>query len=80
MSSAFLQRVAGITHQGDVTEFVVVVTIGTVLEFAAAVAENGSAYATGHDARRALAVALACIESVQNHAPVRIGGGQVVAG
>ena len=35
-------------------------------------ARAGSPSVTGHDARRALAVALACVESVQAHAPVAV--------
>ncbi len=81
-SSARLYTATGAQHdtaRGDV-ELMLDAYTGEFVEFAAAVAENRSAYATGHDARRALAVALACIESVQNHVPVRIGAGQVVSG
>jgi myo-inositol 2-dehydrogenase/D-chiro-inositol 1-dehydrogenase len=44
------------------------------VEFVAAVQERREPYVTGRDARRALAVALACIESVQRHAPVPVAG------
>ena len=47
------------------------------VEFTSAVRENRDPYVTGQDARRALAVALACIESVQQHAPARIATGAV---
>lgn len=47
------------------------------VEFVAAVGEGREPYVTGRDARRALQVALACIESVQRHAAVAI---QSVAG
>jgi myo-inositol 2-dehydrogenase/D-chiro-inositol 1-dehydrogenase len=42
------------------------------VEFVAAVRERRTPSVTGRDARRALAVALACVESVQRHAPVRL--------
>jgi myo-inositol 2-dehydrogenase/D-chiro-inositol 1-dehydrogenase len=42
------------------------------VEFVAAVRERRTPYVTGRDARRALAVALACVASVQRHAPVGI--------
>lgn len=42
------------------------------VEFVAAVREGRQPYVTGADARRALAVALACVESVQRHAPVPV--------
>ena len=41
-------------------------------EFVAAVRDGRPPAVTGQDARRALAVALACIESVEKHAPVAI--------
>ncbi|HET9874069.1 MAG TPA: Gfo/Idh/MocA family oxidoreductase [Propionibacteriaceae bacterium] len=41
-------------------------------EFAAAIREQRDPYVTGKDARRALAIALACIDSVQKHAPVPV--------
>jgi myo-inositol 2-dehydrogenase / D-chiro-inositol 1-dehydrogenase len=43
---------------------------GEFVEFAAAIRECRKPSATGFDAQRALAVALACIESVQTHDPV----------
>jgi myo-inositol 2-dehydrogenase/D-chiro-inositol 1-dehydrogenase len=42
------------------------------VEFVAAVGEGRRPAVTGRDARRALAVALACIESVRTHAPVAV--------
>ncbi len=81
-SSARLYTNAGARHdtaRGDV-ELLLDAYTAEFVEFAAAVAENRPAYATGDDARRALAVALACIDSVQNHAPVRVSAGRVVAG
>jgi myo-inositol 2-dehydrogenase / D-chiro-inositol 1-dehydrogenase len=45
---------------------------GEFVEFAAAIRESRTPSVTGIDARRALAVALACIESVQTHAPVAV--------
>ncbi len=41
-------------------------------EFAAAVREGREPYVTGEDARRALALALASIESVESHAPASV--------
>jgi myo-inositol 2-dehydrogenase/D-chiro-inositol 1-dehydrogenase len=45
---------------------------GEFVEFAAAIRESRKPSVTGVDARRALAVALACIESVETHAPVAV--------
>jgi myo-inositol 2-dehydrogenase / D-chiro-inositol 1-dehydrogenase len=45
---------------------------GEFVEFSAAIREGRKPSVTGVDARRALAVALACIESVQTHAPVAV--------
>jgi myo-inositol 2-dehydrogenase / D-chiro-inositol 1-dehydrogenase len=45
---------------------------GEFVEFAAAIRESRKPSVTGVDARRALAVALACIESVQIHGPVSV--------
>jgi myo-inositol 2-dehydrogenase/D-chiro-inositol 1-dehydrogenase len=45
---------------------------GEFVEFAAAIREGRQPSVTGVDARRALAVALACIESYRIHAPVAI--------
>jgi myo-inositol 2-dehydrogenase / D-chiro-inositol 1-dehydrogenase len=42
------------------------------VEYIAAIQQSRQPYATGQDARRALAVALACIESVQTCAPISI--------
>ena len=46
---------------------------GEFVEFAAAIREHREPSVTGVDARRALAVALACIESFQTHGPVSVG-------
>jgi myo-inositol 2-dehydrogenase / D-chiro-inositol 1-dehydrogenase len=46
---------------------------GEFVEFAAAILESRKPSVTGVDARRALAVALACIESFQTHGPVSVG-------
>lgn len=45
---------------------------GEFVEFAAAIREGRTPAVTGMDARRALGVALACIDSVQAHAPVPV--------
>ena len=42
------------------------------VEFVTAIQQGRQPYATGQDARRALAVALACIESVETHAPIAV--------
>jgi myo-inositol 2-dehydrogenase/D-chiro-inositol 1-dehydrogenase len=42
------------------------------VEFVAAIQQGRQPYASGQDARRALAVALACIESVETHAPIAV--------
>jgi myo-inositol 2-dehydrogenase / D-chiro-inositol 1-dehydrogenase len=53
---------------------------GEFVEFAAAFHGSRTPCVTGVDARRALAVALACIESVQTHAPVAVRtAGEAVA-
>jgi myo-inositol 2-dehydrogenase / D-chiro-inositol 1-dehydrogenase len=73
-SSARLQTAGGLSHgtvRGDV-ELLVEAYVGEFVEFIAAVREGRPASVTGVDARRALAVALACIESVQLHAPARV--------
>lgn len=44
------------------------------VEFVTAVREKREPSVTGRDARRALAVALACIASYERHAPVRVTG------
>ena len=59
------------TARGDVELFLDAYT-GEFEEFVAAVREGRPPAVTGEDARRALAVALACIESVQRNAPVAI--------
>ena len=46
-----------------------------VVEFVAAVQEEREPYVGGRDARRALAVALACADSVRAHAPVAVDAG-----
>jgi myo-inositol 2-dehydrogenase/D-chiro-inositol 1-dehydrogenase len=83
-NSARLYTAAGAQHDTTRSDVELLLDAYTAefVEFAAAVAENRSAYATGEDARRALAVALACIDSVQDHAPVRVSAGapRVVAG
>lgn len=73
-SSAVLYTAAGLqqdTARGDV-ELMREAYRGEFVEFVAAVVEGRQPYVTGSDARRALAVALACIESVQRHAPVPV--------
>ncbi len=45
---------------------------GEFIEFVSAVRECRQPTVTGRDARRALAIALACIESVQQHTPVAV--------
>lgn len=47
---------------------------GEFVEFVAAAREQREPYVTGRDARRALAVALAAVESVQSGVPVRLAG------
>jgi myo-inositol 2-dehydrogenase/D-chiro-inositol 1-dehydrogenase len=42
------------------------------VEFVAAIQQGRQPYVTGQDARRALAVALACIESFQRNAPATV--------
>ena len=73
-SSAVLYTSAGLqqdTSRGDV-ELMREAYRAEFVEFVAAVGEGRQPYVTGRDARRALAVALACIESVQRHAPVPV--------
>ena len=57
--------------RGDVELFLDAYT-GEFVEFVAAVREGRPPAVTGEDARRALAIALACIESVRTNAPVAI--------
>jgi myo-inositol 2-dehydrogenase / D-chiro-inositol 1-dehydrogenase len=53
---------------------------GEFVEFTAAIRECRQLSVTGVDARRALAVALACMESVETHAPVAVRtSGEAVA-
>ena len=59
------------TARGDV-ELMIGAYTGEFVEFVAAVRDGRSPSVTGRDARRALAVALACIDSVQAHAPVAV--------
>ena len=59
------------TPRGDVDLFIDAYT-GEFVEFTDAVREGRSPSVTGEDARRALGIALACIESVQANAPVKV--------
>jgi myo-inositol 2-dehydrogenase/D-chiro-inositol 1-dehydrogenase len=59
------------TPRGDV-ELMIDAYTAEFVEFAAAVREGRQPAVTGRDARRALAVALACISSVRQHAPVPV--------
>ena len=59
------------TARGDV-ELLGASYAAELAEFVAAVREGREPYVTGRDARRALAVALACVTSVQNHAPAPV--------
>jgi myo-inositol 2-dehydrogenase/D-chiro-inositol 1-dehydrogenase len=59
------------TSKSDVDLFLDAYT-GEFVEFVGAVREKRQPAVTGHDARRALAVALACIESVQTNAPAKV--------
>jgi myo-inositol 2-dehydrogenase/D-chiro-inositol 1-dehydrogenase len=74
-SSMVLRNATGLhqdTARGDV-ELLGEAYVAEFVEFASAVREGRDPYVTGRDARRALAVALACIESVQAKAPVVLG-------
>ena len=76
-SSARLYTADGLsqdTARGDV-ELLVEAYAAEFVEFVAAVRERRAPCVTGVDARRALAVALACIESVQSHQPALIRAG-----
>jgi myo-inositol 2-dehydrogenase / D-chiro-inositol 1-dehydrogenase len=68
------QGMSSATRRGDVEMFVDAYA-GEFAEFADAVRDKRAPSVTGHDARRALGVALACIESAQSGrpAPVDIG-------
>ncbi len=74
-SSPFVLSDAAGRHQetvrGDVELFADAYT-AELLEFATAVREHRAPLVTGHDARRALAVALACIDSVQSGGAVDV--------
>jgi myo-inositol 2-dehydrogenase / D-chiro-inositol 1-dehydrogenase len=59
------------TARGDVDLFIDAYT-GEFVEFTDAVREGRPPVVTGEDARRALTVALACIESCQANAPVKV--------
>jgi myo-inositol 2-dehydrogenase/D-chiro-inositol 1-dehydrogenase len=59
------------TARGDVDLFIDAYT-GEFVEFTDAVREGRAPSVTGEDARRALSVALSCIESVQSNAPVKV--------
>ena len=61
------------TVRGDV-ELMIDAYTGEFVELVAAVREGREPSVTGRDARRALAVALACVESVRAHAPVAVTG------
>jgi myo-inositol 2-dehydrogenase/D-chiro-inositol 1-dehydrogenase len=74
-SSARLYTATGAQHdtaRGDV-ELLLDAYTAEFVEFAAAVREDREPVVTGTDARRALAVALACVESVRSAAPVSLG-------
>ena len=76
-STAMMLRDATGLHQetarGDV-ELMGDAYTAEFIEFVAAIQQARQPYVTGHDARRALAVALACIESVQTRAPITMIG------
>ena len=59
------------TARGDVDLFIDAYT-GEFVEFTDAVREGRAPSVTGEDARRALSIALACIESVKANAPVKV--------
>lgn len=59
------------TVRGDV-ELLVDAYAAELAEFVAAVTQHRTPSVTGRDAQRALAIALACIDSVKAHAPVRM--------
>lgn len=54
------------------TELLVDAYTGEFVEFVAAVNDGRQPSVTGVDARRALAIAMACVESVSTHAPVAV--------
>ncbi|HEY5821295.1 MAG TPA: Gfo/Idh/MocA family oxidoreductase [Propionibacteriaceae bacterium] len=59
------------TARGDV-ELLGASYVAELAEFVAAIRAGREPYVTGRDARRALILALACVESVQAHAPVAV--------
>ena len=67
------------TVRGDVELFGDAYT-AELTEFARAVRQGRRPAVTGQDARRALAIALACVESVQGDAPVSLASTQPAAG
>ncbi|MCW2812408.1 MAG: Inositol 2-dehydrogenase [Friedmanniella sp.] len=74
-SNAMVLRDAGGLHQGTArgdVELLGESYVAELAEFVSAVREGREPAVTGHDARRALVVALACIESVRQHAPVAV--------
>jgi myo-inositol 2-dehydrogenase / D-chiro-inositol 1-dehydrogenase len=71
-----LHGAAGMSSQtvrGDVEMFLDAYT-GEFVEFADAVREKRPPAVSGRDAKRALAVALACIESAESRQPARVSG------
>ncbi len=68
------------TARGDV-ELMLDSYVGELVEFTAAAREGRAPYVTGADARRALSVAVACIESMQRGSAVRLDplSGEVLA-
>ncbi len=82
--TAMVLRDAGGLHQetarGDV-ELLLESYVGELTEFADAVRQGRQPSVTGVDARRALSVAVACIESVRRGGPVRLdpATGEVLA-
>jgi myo-inositol 2-dehydrogenase/D-chiro-inositol 1-dehydrogenase len=61
------------TARGDVDLFIDAYT-GELEEFVSAVRDRREPAVTGHDARRALSVALAAVQSIQTGAAVEVGG------
>src|SRR4051794_14154463 len=76
-SSLRLSTAAGLsqdTVRGDV-ELMIDAYTGEFVEFVAAVRQGREPVVTGRDARRALALALACVDSVEAHGPVTVASG-----
>ncbi len=67
------------TARGDV-ELMIDAYTGEFVELVAAIRERRAPSVTGRDARRALALALACIESVETHGPVAVAEAGLSAG